>query len=77
MTNRDNMVVKIRQGWVSLELRKGELMREIWAIEARQEVLKLKLKSYGEFERALQELPEMAEDTGIAIVDWMDSNSAV
>lgn len=59
MTNREITCNRLRKAWVELELRKGELAREIWAIEAKQEVLKQKLKSYGEFERALQELSKM------------------
>lgn len=61
MTNKEAMCSRLRKVWVELELRKGELVKELWAIEARQEMLKEKLKSYGEFERAVQELAEMDE----------------
>lgn len=55
------MCNRLRNVWVELKLREGELVKELWAIEARQEMLKEKLKSYGEFERAVQELAEMDE----------------
>lgn len=61
MTNKEMTCNRLRKAWVDLELRKGELAKEIWAIEAKQEVLKSKLKCYGEFERALQEFAEVDE----------------
>lgn len=60
-TIKQKMIEKIKTGWVNLELRKGVLMREIWEIEARQQILSQKLQSYGELERVIQESTEMDE----------------
>lgn len=56
---KSKAIALARKTWVELELRKGEAMREIWEIEARQNVLAEKLKRHGEFERTLQELAEV------------------
>ena len=56
---KEEAIARARKRWVELEIRKGERIKEIWGIEAQQEVLTEKLRRHGEFERTIQELAQV------------------
>lgn len=47
MTNRDRTLETLQKHWTEIQLKKNELIRELWKLEAESELIKEKLQKYG------------------------------
>lgn len=47
MTNRDRALDALQKHWAEIQVKKNELIRELWKLEAESEQTKEKLQKYG------------------------------
>ena len=47
MTNRDSKIEALQKHWAEIQVKKKELIRELWKLETESELTKEKLQKYG------------------------------
>lgn len=62
---RDKVIATLVDRWANNEVKRSQLIREMWNLESQNEQIKQKLQKYGEYiediEREVEERAEVAE----------------